>query len=616
MIARIAAAACFLFPAIAPASHGDSGHRGAGEIVPSAPAQDGPNVLRAYDISTLKEVRDEGRESTSLLPYMTLYQEHGDGWSEAESSFEADTIVSLVRNLFAAEFEYEGRRITSSPGGQLLIVGPEGLHARVASLLTFLDRTLNAQIEIAVDVIELPASSSVSLPTSSIITSAEARKLISAGKSAGGHEHFTMHVPTHRTVNVSMGQAMPMLVDYDVEIAQSATIADPIVATTSIGTQISLRAAPSPTGTQIAAIVNRGKPLGDVRNRTVHSSSPISVQDGVKYIDSAAVYQSVDVITASYAFDAHLDGQNAIVLQSELGLGRAGGTELVVLRQVGGRLPVYDSLEFDRSGTEFTILDMSFAAPPRTASSGTLMDPNHNLKRLEINRQRHGGGPMFSADIVGGYLDSYHEVLTAGASTTGFQMYGPHAFLSPYSSRGNNDAFTEEQRRIRDRVTSLQPETSMFDVTVTVVQSGGPDRPAVRTRMPVRSGTSCCAIVGIEGMELLDYDVEVAQGASVADASLYSVFDGLGIWLKPTISPSGNLVLEVRGAAHLQEGELQELPLQVQVMESVDQSTHNACFVNERVSIQTVEGQNSWQAVFGGTGGNDSVRIEVEVRRQ
>ena len=47
MIARIAAAACFLFPAIAPASHGDSGHRGAGEIVPSAPAQDGPPQRRA-----------------------------------------------------------------------------------------------------------------------------------------------------------------------------------------------------------------------------------------------------------------------------------------------------------------------------------------------------------------------------------------------------------------------------------------------------------------------------------------------------------------------------------------------------------------------------------------
>jgi len=618
MIARITAFACFLFSVAAAASHGGSDYRGPAGTEPPSAVQDGANVLRSYDVSLLEEAWDLEREPQSLLPYLTLYQEHGDGWSEAEVSFDSDTIAALLRNLYSQEFEYEGRRLSSSPDGHLLIEGPEGLHTRVASLLAFLDRTLNAQIEIAVDVIRVPADSAIAVPSSSIITSAAARDLITAAVGSGNHEHYTMRVPTHRTVQLSAALTMPLLIDYDVEIAQSAAIADPVVATTSIGTNVSLRAAPSATGTHIAAIVRRGQLLGDVQTRTVRTSTPIAVQDGVKYIDTAAIYQDVDVVTSSFAFDAHLDAENAIVLQSELALGRMKGTELIILRQVGGSLPIVDSLAYDTHGTQFSVLDMSFVAPPRAASSGRLMEPGSSAKRLEVNRGGLGGDPLFAASIVGGYTDFLQDILMTGSGNTGFHPYGPHMFLLPYSGReGSRAAFGEEGRKILERIASMQPSTEMFDVSVTVARSGEGGHPAVRIRMPLRSGQSGCAVTGIESMEILDYDVEVAQEVSVADAQIFSVLDGLAIWVKPTLSLSGNLVLEIRGAAHLQRGAAFELPLQIDVIESVDQSVHDTCFVSERVTLQTAQGSNSWHAVFGGTGsgGSSAVRIEVDVRR-
>ena len=196
---------------------------GAGE---TAPAE---NVLRVYDLSSTDVVSDQARDPFQgvLLPALPLdWPEGGPGtFTEGEESGGADAMVDLLGRLFGDELAYEGRSVRLGPDGRLAIRAPEELHARVAELVAFFDATLNAQVELHVDVLGVEPGGG---PATSVVDVAEAERWIEGARSAGRHEAYRLRVRGDRPAVLDRTTSVGAVVDYDVEIAQAAGVADPI----------------------------------------------------------------------------------------------------------------------------------------------------------------------------------------------------------------------------------------------------------------------------------------------------------------------------------------------------------------------------------------------------
>jgi hypothetical protein len=80
-----------------------------------------------------------------------------------------------------------------------------------------------------------------------------------------------------------------------------------------------------------------------------------------------------------------------------------------------------------------------------------------------------------------------------------------------------------------------------------------------RLMTAARSGDSAAVTQGVETFYLQDYDVEIAQAASILDPIVASLFEGLTFWCVPTRAPSGELVTSVDLVYHAPSGALGEV---------------------------------------------------------
>jgi hypothetical protein len=126
---------------------------------------------------------------------------------------------------------------------------------------------------------------------------------------------------------------------------------------------------------------------------------------------------------------------------------------------------------------------------------------------------------------------------------------------------------------------------------------------------------SAAVTLAIEDPVVFDYDVEVAQEASVADALVFSEFEGLVLWLHATKSPRGDLVLDVSAGGSQMTGQRETIDLGAHDLE---QTTFDQVLARQRITFRADQ-PGPWKAVIGdagsGKGSTGSLRLEIEVAR-
>jgi len=130
----------------------------------------------------------------------------------------------------------------------------------------------------------------------------------------------------------------------------------------------------------------------------------------------------------------------------------------------------------------------------------------------------------------------------------------------------------------------------------------------------LRSGEPATLVLGAEDFELAEFDVEVAQSATIADPVMCVGFDGLLLWLKPSFAPSGDLAVELVARAHFRTGESRQFDLRVPGLGKLDESAYDQLFAREKLVFRKADGAPR-TLVIGDAGAGatkGSLALEVE----
>jgi len=578
------------------------------------PGGNEPSVVKVYDLASFLPGSPWHGQEEALFPYLGLVPEEPEtAW---EPGFGTDALIDLLHSLCSEDFDYEGREIRSDGNGRLIVKAPAALQAKTERYLAFLESVFGATTELVIDSMETPEGTPES-SAPAMMPIAEADKLLArAGK--GGARTWRLQLHAGRTGCLELSRTARMVTDYNVEIAQAAGIADPIVADIAVGTRILARAAPAAGGMWLGLIVRRGEPLSDVRDRDLELANSITTQERVMYPEIVRVSQNVDVLNRSLALSTYLPEGKALAIQSAVSVGGKRHSETLVLRRGAGALPIFQRASLDAKASardaEVLCVNAQSAEPPRleiwSADAMSGGDLPQAWRRIGISDSE----PRLKSGFAPASLDLIRELLTSNDNRLELHDVGSSLFLSRSRDFGDKNAPPPPGADASlDLLSKLTPPARVAQVVVRLRRAGGGAELA-RCSLPLRSGEPATLVLGAEDFELAEFDVEVAQSATIADPVMCVGFDGLLLWLKPSFAPSGDLAVELVARAHFRTGESRQFDLRVPGLGKLDESAYDQLFAREKLVFRKADGAPR-TLVIGDAGAGatkGSLALEVE----
>ena len=568
-------------------------------------AGEGDLVVRYYDLTPLRagELDDEV-SSITLFPTCTpRFKDPNEGLWELDEDSSVDEVMEILHLLFSEEFEYEGRYMEFVSFGRLAIRGPASLHARVETCLQFLEGVFASYPGITVDVVTLPAARSIE---TSVIPVAEADQWIADAKQ---HRRYTMQLRNDQPTLIEVSTTHPLLTGYEVEIAQGAAIHDAVVGIASFGTKLLARGNLAKNGLFLSLLWERGELLGDIETRELQLASQLRTQDDSETVFGASVMQAPEVLNRSFALSTFIPTGKALVLETGVGLDRAERSEVILIRQSSGTTKPVHELQL-ASGAVLSAIDVGSISPSQVASYGPLLQfgskpSNFNIPWHDDPFVLVGSSLVEDPDFALNFIADGNDMFW-GISIFHWLFMAPEI-----DAFEDAEEMAAAQQQLRESVDALMAAPRTVDVSLRVARPGA--RGATSSRVTLRSGTAACLVLGIEDIDVLDYEVEVAQEVAAVRPLTYNVFDGSALWIRAGYGAGGDLTLEVRGGAHLLDGERGEVSMQSNLIEALDQSAYQHLSVHEFVRFRA-DDSAPWTATLGDSG-KDGLRIELEVHR-
>lgn len=587
---------------------------------PSAarPQETSNDELRVYDLSGIQMGGDQerGQLDSRMLPFIlfdTGYRSR-DGFDETEEWQGADSLADMIGDLYADEFQYEGRELRISRPSRLIVRGPAALHERIERLVQFFEGVLNSHVDLQIDVLGVSQGLTEG-GAAALLDEGEVDERIREVLARGGtHESYTLQVRADRASVLDLIRNVPAIVDADVEIAQAAAIFDPISITAALGTRLGVRATPGKGGLNLALGWRRGDEMEGSGSRPMRAKFMVTAEkDKVSFVEASAVFQNLQVLARGVGLTTFLPAGKAIVLQTGIQLKRTFVDEVVIIRRTGGDLPLESSLPLEASGLGLTVFNSDALAPPTLVGVGSLLWPGEIPRSLR--NYFSAKVPFLGVEMRAGQKDPFLDSVSDRMDASSVDNRGSWLIVRPGRLGEGTALAREEQQRARETVAALLPDPSVIDLTIRLLRPAAMERGSAHVRVPVASGRSCTVVLGIEELEVPDYDVEVAQFCATPDPIVQAAFDGLALWIKPVVNAAGDVSLEIRGGAHLLE-EHTTLAFDGDVIDSVDQSTYQRLLVNERVQL-TTDADGRRRVAFGVDAGSKSLgglRLEIEAR--
>ncbi len=518
-----------------------------------------------------------------------------EGFAEIDEERLETELLELIVSLYPDEFEFEGRTVELLADGRLALRGPESLHARVGRLLEFLEEVVNAEVEISVDMARLPARAQ--LPERAVLPEAEAERWL-AGIPTANRQRFALRLRADRVSDLDARGERPIVLSYMTEIAESSFIHDPLVVYASFGTRVIASAVPGNGGLELALTLQRGHLAGPVIDRELGLEGSVSNESGgMSYEDSPGIVQTFELLNRSLSMGAFLPDGQALLFSTFADGGRRDVREVVVVRRTGGELPAVASLSLDPDPGRLTALNTGALAPPGPVARGRVLDRRELVGlQLEWNLRIWEMIPLLSAGFRGIVADTALEAFAP--PDVAVLQHGPWAFLVDRGAGSTAPDIFDVFATRRGNV----------EITVALERANG-NRIAA-ARVPMRPGHSGSIVLGVEELHFPDYMVEIAQKSASPTPLPMTSFDGLVLWMHPRTTPSGNLVLEVRGGGHVLTSEA-TLDINGPLIDFLDQPAFDQLLVDERLTFQA-EGERSVVLGAADRGTGDELRLVIE----
>lgn len=485
-----------------------------------ARSQSEENVLATYDLRRVMPRWDASPSWSQTLLVPPAVNPRDESIVSLDNALEYGELASfelldLLTQVLGDELRREGRELMVE-GHVLTVLAPESLHEQVRSILEGLELALSGTVPVRVDVLTLSEAGG-ELPPAGTLPEGEVAKQVSALLARGAqHQSFVLELSAGRTARADAFQRIPFLFDFDVEIAQSMVIFDPVMSETRDGTRIALRGLPKAGGLWLSTLFLRSDLLGEIAKKPLELRGSINhLEKGAsEVVQGPADIQSPKILVRGLAFDTFLPDGQGLALTLESSLGGARTREVVFLRRLGGAMSPYVVRPIPRTSRTLIALDAELFRAPRLSS---LADPRHDPA---TGAAQPNLVARFDGEVSGFLL----EWMKARFSV--WRRFGPWILIvtDPLWDR---DAAAHLDRLVK----SLRPATTLHDVTVELRAQGREGPSPVRMRVPVLAGSTAGFVMGRGETAVTGYSVEVAQGASVPDPYVSAVFEGLTLAL-------------------------------------------------------------------------------------
>jgi hypothetical protein len=559
-------------------------------------AEEADAVLASYDLTGVLATHDDQQAQESLLlsagsPRVDIHRTAVD---QLYGRPDADAIVEILARLFQEEFEYEGRELALQGDDELLVLAPEEVQARVRTALDELERTLASAVELQIDVLSLPADAPAPFGGRCVVDESQVADLSAAGRA---HERYHVRLQAGRTSIVDRMRRLPLLSEYDVEIAQGAMIHDPVVGNAEAGTRILLRGAPVTGGTALSVSFAHGEP-GQEEPTPIEAPlrSLISTEKdaGERFLEAPRLQERYEIAFRSAAFDTVLPDGRALVLGSGHQLVTAAAEaagernrEIVVIRRVGGEIPRLRRLAPPVGRRELLIVNAESLSPPTSHVMGELTDGSDSptgYLRVEF-RSRPS---VFLVDWI-------------DARFATWRLVGPW-LVCVSDPTWDGDAVVKLEALLASR----RDATRLLEIEATANVRG---EAVASWRLPVRAGSDLAAVIGVSTTSLEDYNVEVAQFAATADPEMRQRFFGLAVKARATGLAAGGAALDVDAALNHRRALPHFVALGGPMITKIERTSTDRLRVVERIVVAPDTAVTG--LVLGERGGSASVAVSV-----
>ncbi|MCA8978636.1 MAG: hypothetical protein H6831_02515 [Planctomycetes bacterium] len=530
-------------------------HANADTAGPSGPANLGAeNVLRMYDLRSIQAGRSWETVSRSLLPAVRIDQGGLNEAEEYEPVFSPDEVMELLYRRFDEEIEYEGRGMWGLEDGRLALRAPESVHAGVVRTLSALDALTSAHVELTVDVLVSRSKPLGDPEVSGLVPLARAEAWLMNGAAATERERYAVKLATGRTTTMDALRSMPVVLDWDVEIAQGAAVHDPATTVLSLGRRLQLAGAPSADGLMLSYTLLQSELALPPVTRSNRQRALLGSEAGHDFVDAPSNTQFVQTWDRTLACNSTLRDGQALVLRFDLA-GTDGDNyhEAIVIRRTGGELPLLRELP-SWNGRGWTAIDGSALNPPRLSlrsESDRLVSEWFDLIALGVRDDY----PLRAVIRCDG-ADMLYELLESGRhDSDDVNVIGSWMLASPVRQAEVEEEFEKPVPSYEQIVSSGMPSSESVNVELELRRGGPQGEVLRRAGLALRNSDSNLIALGVERSYEYSYDVEVAQHAGVGDPETRISFDGLLCKLGLSAQPDGGLRIDVEAHATALEEE-------------------------------------------------------------
>ncbi len=507
-----------------------------GPLLPAGEAAE--SVYRTYDLAAHcgrdTHYERDGHLFPGSLVSPELPEFDRDIWT-----FEPSMIVDTLHSFLLDELEYEGRHYGITENDGFALYAPESVHRQVRQILSVFSHASRSSAHLQVDIFNVPAGSA-SLPAG-VLKLEDAKKALDLFADQLT-ESYSIPLKVSLPSSIEAAKRQECLLDYDVEVASNSMSFDPIMVSMLTGTRLQVKANPSANGCDLALIYWNGDQARKMKSHPFDTRGVTNSEQGRKDERGPEVIQSTSIKQRTLALNTSIPRERALVLGLNMDVHGGQSEQRVMLRLVGEMQPNLQSHALG-ADKKLHLVRRDFLTPSKVNLHGGGHALAGSVGRLQDKLQK------FSWEFLATFDNEESEFGIDLLQTTleDSELMFPEGWMLCLE---NGEASSKVQKTLEQLVTSMTPPSELLQVSMEV-QRPGKERNVLSYQLPLRIGAQSALVLGVESSAIRDYDVEIAQGSSVADPITCIDLDGAICLMRPTRTEDGRIQLHVQLTAQV-----------------------------------------------------------------
>ncbi len=595
-----------LFPALCFSALGAGNGDDAGTVAPAA--GDRPLTLKTMSLRALVQSHGTTAAQLAMLPMRISSRglEIDDGTNSAPGIFAAEDLVQLIQQVIEPEF-WESDPAASLRLGdnlQLVVRAPAEVQEKIADLLGHLERDVVPSELLEVRLLAGGGGDTVAgdIAANELALDVAAADERIAARGLG--RQVALALRDLAVVQGASGESHAFVIDWETEIAQGATVADPLVAHYDTGLQVRARSTRIEGGLLVNLLVRASETAAPTVTRRCTARSLINAKPVMVERLAAGEIEQPCLGFLGFAGSLFLPDGKAVWVPVTVETAFGPVSFCLDLRAKGGSGRTSCAIEPVARGGHSEPLRFELRRPLAAT-----------LGAVDVGRV----GPTFFDD---GWTTerSFEELFGAtygrlpecGSSSDELRERAYQAAADVLDSDVGSVNWIGESRMLTllppataERVGSAIASAARVDAGFLVrihLRADGEERGAFRVPAVIDHPFGLWS--GVQTEVVRDWDVDVANECLACNPEIEGLVDGFALRLELTRNVRGDLLLDVNGKVHLLQGEPEHVELQDAATMGIDRVTARTLFVDELRTLPAKGGSVT-------LGGDLSLEIEV-----